>query len=675
MAADVTKFLKEIEGFSADPYKDERGFSTVGYGANLDDPTTLDTMKRIGLEKVENETDAEKLMQAQLAEKQEELKKTVPNFEQMTEGQKSALSSLVYNNPSLVGPTLRKHIEEGNHEAAAKQILLRSNLRQSPGLAKRRVEEAALYNDGKLPPLEQDEAAKIRDVLSKIQNKNTREKTLQRFDELTMSEAAPQAAQPTADDLYQMALVTPAPREIAPVQNYDIPAAAQAQLEIMRRREAKKEADKNDAVRQKGLNAIPFSPAINAYPNNPEVNQAVMQDVKQVGMPETLAPGPMNFPLPTAQPDTDAELAAIPLAPAGFDAAAASNSTPVEQQTAPSEADSLDFEQEPESDFLARYKAAQEAKRRDQMLDAILRASNQIGTAISGQGRIKADNSAIDAFAPLIGSELEDLKAQESARRETDLFDSNSEMAKLTRENIASQLRRIGADALADRVLAKKMSYDQLTKVFGSANLANMVSQYEAAQNRLMIAKERENAKKEKAEDRQQEKKDKFTQDFRKELTGTGAIGKAYNNFLNAERAEAALSQFAKDPSGYSDYASLMGSLKALQGDESVVREAEIRLGMQATSLGNKVRNWSDSLISGRMLQPAQRAQMIKAVKILSEVAKSQFERTAAPVFKQAQQMGIDRSLLVEEMQRSPAGATLSFDANAAAAELKRRGK
>lgn len=243
---------------------------------------------------------------------------------------------------------------------------------------------------------------------------------------------------------------------------------------------------------------------------------------------------------------------------------------------------------------------------------------------------------------------LEMEKARSQMADEKAKSDPNSEISTVTKDSIATMLEKVGRGDQAKKIRSSKLSSKQLEDVYGQMNIQNYISMYEAQQNRLAVAKENAAARKAaaetKAKDKKEENLEKFTTDFRKELTGSGAIGKAYGNFLNADRSYNVIQGYLKKPSGYSDYASIMGSLKALQGDDSVVREAEVKMGMQATSLPNKIKNWTDSMASGKMLQPEQRKQMAQAVQVLREVAADQFKRAAAPVLNQADKLGVNRS-------------------------------
>ena len=110
-----------------------------------------------------------------------------------------------------------------------------------------------------------------------------------------------------------------------------------------------------------------------------------------------------------------------------------------------------------------------------------------------------------------------------------------------------------------------------------------------------------------------------------------------------------AIKEFKKDPDGYKDYATLMGGLKVLQGDESVVREAEIRLGMSAADLATAIRNWGEQLISGQKLSPKQRDQIVNTIDILKETSRRQYLDAIQPVLLHAESSNIDKKFLVNQ--------------------------
>lgn len=124
-------------------------------------------------------------------------------------------------------------------------------------------------------------------------------------------------------------------------------------------------------------------------------------------------------------------------------------------------------------------------------------------------------------------------------------------------------------------------------------------------------------------------------------LTQQGTVGKLGEMSAMANAFKQNIETFAENPSGYSDYGTLMTSLKSLQGDTSVVREAELKLGKNATSIINKAANTLQSAIDGKTLQPEQRKQIIEVMRVLAESYDNAFEKVARPIYEQTKAAGV----------------------------------
>jgi hypothetical protein len=209
------------------------------------------------------------------------------------------------------------------------------------------------------------------------------------------------------------------------------------------------------------------------------------------------------------------------------------------------------------------------------------------------------------------------------------------------------------------RELAKSMGFE----IRGNASaadlekqlpqLANIYNQKEARLARAQDMKMQLASMQSRKAEAKDMKDRSFIQGLRKEATA-GSLGKLFNNYTISKRMDSALQQFAANPTGYSDFGSLMGGLKVLQGDDSVVREAEMRLGMNAASLPNKIKNWASRLATGKSLQPEQRQDMINAVQILSQTAREQYMQAIEPLMFQAKQEGYDPKLILGEELTKP---------------------
>lgn len=282
------------------------------------------------------------------------------------------------------------------------------------------------------------------------------------------------------------------------------------------------------------------------------------------------------------------------------------------------------------SNYIKMLEEAQAKDDKNEFLTTMLRAAVQAGAAL---GMTKADYSGVEALekqtknVDKLKKRMDTDKAYRQMQEEAKMADPNSAISKQLR----SMLVQMGYPT------TDKMSAKQLQDM--GVNVFNLLGQQKAQEARLAV----EQAKGVKTID---EKKKKFAQSLRKEAT-TGALGKQYSNLVQADRMLASISEFAKDPSGYKDYASLMGGLKALQGDESVVREAEIRLGMAAGSLADRIEANFSRYTSGKSLSENQRKELIKTVQILSNVARKNYMDAVAPILEQAEMEEIDKSLIL----------------------------
>ncbi len=129
-----------------------------------------------------------------------------------------------------------------------------------------------------------------------------------------------------------------------------------------------------------------------------------------------------------------------------------------------------------------------------------------------------------------------------------------------------------------------------------------------------------------------------MTKDIQKQMT-TGKIGGLYEFYMNSKRTADAFNNFINNPkgqNGYQDYAILMGGLKTLQGDSSVVRESEQRAGANATGLLNKALNYLDRLKSGKTLQPSQRQEMTDTINVWTNAGKKQYLDATNKYYNQA---------------------------------------
>jgi len=262
---------------------------------------------------------------------------------------------------------------------------------------------------------------------------------------------------------------------------------------------------------------------------------------------------------------------------------------------------------------------AQKADRYRTLLAGLGKSFDRIGKGIAGTGG-----------GPMIASDdriYDDIAA--GATHEKDLIAS---MAEKNKQMMLAQKQKM----LENKEKNMQGYRDEQLKIQKKGN--------ELREQQINSNKEISELRTKRAEAKTEAEKERYktrlTNSYRKEAT-SGELGKQYNSAVTADRGEKILSQFNENPSGYTDYASLMLALKTLQGDSSVVREAEMKQGINATSLDNQIKNAASRLASGKSLQPEQRNQMVHALKIMSGIAKENYKDALKPITISAKDDGI----------------------------------
>jgi hypothetical protein len=303
--------------------------------------------------------------------------------------------------------------------------------------------------------------------------------------------------------------------------------------------------------------------------------------------------------------------------------------------------------------YLKMMDEAEQKRQDNEFINAMYRAGIMAGSAIAG---VKADYSLVDALDKLADSDVKRVKNTMMTEAEVQKLKQARKMEILEEKaNDPNNPIAVKATMMMRNHIPgfpEGHSIAEIEKLTG-LKVATILGYDENEKARKEAASERKELKQLEIELQQKEKEKrlderqrKYVSDLRKE-TRTGELGKKYREFTKLNIIVKALTDFSKDPSGYSDYATLMGSLKALQGDESVVKEAEIRLGMDATSYFNKLMNSVEKFRTGKSLQPSQREDIIKAVDKLSSLNRNSYLEAIQPILINAEQEGIDKSLII----------------------------
>jgi hypothetical protein len=305
----------------------------------------------------------------------------------------------------------------------------------------------------------------------------------------------------------------------------------------------------------------------------------------------------------------------------------------------------LPKDQETTEEAVDEYSLAKERANRNAMFAMLGKAATQIGGGIASLGagsQVKIDGSGFDDLLKMADRPIEQLKGKQSYDKakaelgdEKAMRDPNSEISKL----VSDLAQKTGLIKPGQQVSAMSLKN-------AGVNLGTLLATIEAGKARKEAAALARDEKIKAKEAQLNEKQRKFVQGLRKEAT-TGVLGKQYATFATGQRMANSLEQFSQDPSGYKDYATLMGGLKSLQGDESVVREAEVRMGVNATSMINKALNYAQSAMNGKQLQPSQRKEMVDTIKILTDASRQQYMHSVKPILEQATMEGIDPELIL----------------------------
>lgn len=288
------------------------------------------------------------------------------------------------------------------------------------------------------------------------------------------------------------------------------------------------------------------------------------------------------------------------------------------------------------------YEDASDKARQDKLYAMLNQISSKFGDSLANLGASQGAG-AKDTFSD-INQEL--VKSSESPVQQL----------KAKRDQYESMIKNKRSREMNDPRSVASKSYQDLYrslggKVTGNESASELEEPIKYAQQKYSVDESKKNRMlqyammKDNKSQANEMKKEGFIKDLRKEVVASAP----YKTALQGKRINEMLEKFNQNPTGYSDYGTLMGALKALQGDESVIREAEIKMGMQAGSLGDKIQNEWSKAASGQMLQPEQRKAIIGAAKIMSDISANNFRSHADPYLLQAQRMGLPTNEIFPE--------------------------
>lgn len=367
-----------------------------------------------------------------------------------------------------------------------------------------------------------------------------------------------------------------------------------------------------------------------------------------------------------------------------------------EEKIEPKKGESVD-------DFRKRLIEAQKKKDDDLRSIMLMSGASRIGDAIAGQGRLKYDDSHLDASKAMAGNDLKNLLQEDTEvnRHDKNILDTelaktnleknkillqdekarsdaNSELSQVSRASVIDGLMRIGRKDLASKI-TPNMSAKQVEDAFGQYNLANMMTQYEAQQSRNMMMAE----KKQLALSTQDSKKDKERDSFITQRYDKLTASKPYEAMSKMQTYKNIIDDALNNPSGVRDISALYAMIKAMDPG-SVVKEGELKLFDNAKSVWQKAQTSISKLGKNTRTLDLKSLQEIKAAmdNIYNNTA-TEYKAFSSPVYKQALSRGIGEDELEKidplysQMKKKDVPQPmneLNIDSDALAQEMKKRG-
>lgn len=433
-------------------------------------------------------------------------------------------------------------------------------------------------------------------------------------------------------------------------------------------------------------------------------------------MPELPQAEPAPEPAPEqAAPAPDISAPKPPMAKTYIPPAMANPSAPQVQEPAPMPAPAP--EPPKEENYLDMLGKAQQEKQ-DQMRNiAMMEAGDRIGTAIAGQGHLQYEPGKFENLKSLASAPVENIMQKQKLKGEqtdqqlkeanvtkakTQLADDkakgdpNSDISKVSRAAVVGSLNKIGRKDLANSI-TPSMSSKQIEDVFGQNNLQNMVTQFDAQQNRKELATikagEKAEASKVKADASDTKRLDQANQKITASLASSrSSFGKMANINRSAEAIEALVKQ---QPLGQMDnrqIQELARSLDAmLSSGAATISGTSHLIPSNMSGDASKIQEY----ISGRPMGAGQAAfvkKMLDTVVREKQLARKQMKEESAKILSSysdlakkpgsadAWKLMLNKHQLPEDIfadesdQQDSSHPQFNVDQDALGAEMKRRG-
>ena len=271
-----------------------------------------------------------------------------------------------------------------------------------------------------------------------------------------------------------------------------------------------------------------------------------------------------------------------------------------------------------QTSLLQQLKDAQEQSRQSRLLGGLGKAAQRMLAGAVGFGSsVAVDPSKDTAYDRMIEDRDRPLKELEQLIKiQSD--DPNSDVSNSMRDLLTKDLEKVGMN-----VNLAGLSYNQMKDIYSP--LSSMAT-------RLETAKLKKEEKAETSKKSEEEKLGKWIEKARDDINSK-EIGKTDSRL---KRLENGISMFEGKGgrTGAKDLAAFYTLMKGIQQDESVIREAEQKMGMDLGGFSSKIKARFAKFFRGELFDEKQRQEMLELMKIQRDQTKNQLSDSLSSFYE-----------------------------------------
>ncbi len=218
-------------------------------------------------------------------------------------------------------------------------------------------------------------------------------------------------------------------------------------------------------------------------------------------------------------------------------------------------------------------------------------------------------------------------------REEQEYKDANDPNSAQSKFAVAFATKMLGPEKVAQmQMVPGRTSYADVSKVLP------IVEKY--------VAHEDAKAKNKVAlEEKQSQFNDKATERYRNNVVGSPV----YKNFNTIHGMAKSVRSAMADPSAYGDLSIIYGTIKGLDAG-STVREGEVGLMREFSSLKNSVLGTLQAAMNGQKLTPQQKQDAAHMMTRLESIARDNVRSQMAPTLNQARRLGLQENEIAPDL-------------------------